>query len=317
MHWKTKAFAQNLIARLPSRLSHACYYGLQRAMGSFREAQGELFLGVALALKERIQKHGGQIDGAVFMEVGTGRRVTLPVVLWLMGAEQIVTVDLHRYVRQPIVALDLLSIVSETSDAARKLRKTAKLRPDRLQRLQSLLKGEWDLPSLFDLCGIKYLAPADAGRLELPASSVDFHISYTVFEHIPANILQQILQEAGRILRPSGLAIHLVDHSDHFAHSDQSISAINFLQYEDSVWARLADNPYMYMNRLRVDDYPPLYQCSGHEISSMESSQDSLLFAQLNNPAFRLASRFRGKSPAVLATMSTWIVSRTHRPGPA
>ena len=84
------------------------------------------------------------------------------------------------------------------------------------------------------------------------------HISYTVFEHIPAPILSDILSEAQRVLRPSGLAIHLIDYSDHFAHSDASISAINFLQYDDAAWSRLADNPYMYMNRLRADDYPAL-----------------------------------------------------------
>lgn len=36
MKWKLKAFIQDVIARLPYRPSHACYYALQGAAGSFR-----------------------------------------------------------------------------------------------------------------------------------------------------------------------------------------------------------------------------------------------------------------------------------------
>ena len=52
----------------------------------------------------------------------------------------------------------------------------------------------------------------------------------------------------------------MVDYSDHFSHSDQTISSINFLRYSDDEWQRYAGNRYMYMNRLRHDDVLALFR---------------------------------------------------------
>lgn len=308
MKWKMKAFIQNMIARLPYHPSHACYYALQRATGSFRHPRVDSYFGMVRALSHHIERQGGQISGATFLEVGTGRCLTLPVLLWCMGAQRIITVDLHRYVRKSIVELDLRTLIA---DAAR-MDGAGAFQPDRLQALQGLLASEWDLPMLAKLCSIDYRAPANAARLDLPAACIDYHISFTVFEHIPGPVIKNILLEAGRLLRPSGLCIHLVDHSDHFSHSDPSISAINFLQYEDADWARLADNPYMYMNRLRADDYPALYASAFHDIHLMESTKELSLLAELSSPTFQLASRFREKSSDTLVTTHSWIVSSHH-----
>jgi len=305
MHWRYKAFIQNQIARLPPRSSRACYYALQKASGSFSAPKVNLFIQAALAFRGHIERQGGIVRGATFLEVGTGRRLTLPVILWLMGAERITTVDLYRYVRLPIIAVDLRALIAEldTFAACREYG----LLPDRVLALKG---SAFDLPAILKLCAINYVAPADAARLNLPDACVDYHISFTVLEHIPGPILRDILLEAARVVRPSGLTIHFVDHSDHFSHSDTSISAINFLQYEDIEWTRLVDNPYMYMNRLRADDYPALYVSAQHEIRLVESTQDRSLLIQLSSPSFRLASRFRQKSSESLATTTSWIVSR-------
>lgn len=306
MHWKLKAYIQTMIARLPTRASHGCYYAMQRATGSFRHAQIDTFVQAALGLRDCIERHGGRIDGATFLEVGTGRRLTLPILLWGMGARRVITVDLHSYVRKSIVELELRALVA----AADRVGTMTGFRADRLSALEDLLTRKWDLEALATLCSIDYRAPADASQLDLPVNSVDYHISYTVLEHIPPSAIIAVLREAGRVLRPSGLAVHLVDHSDHFAHSDPSISAINFLQYEDEAWARLADNPYMYMNRLRVDDYSPLYEAGRQDIREMRSTEDHALLSHLSLPSFTLASRFKGKTKESLATTTTWIVSR-------
>jgi SAM-dependent methyltransferase len=307
-----KAFAQRLIAGLPAPAAGACYYALQRAAGSFRHDQVGVFLQAARSLGRHIEREGGRLDGATVLEVGTGRRFTLPVILWLMGAQRIITVDLHRYIRRSVCALDLHALVTDASAVS----DAPGWRRERVSALRDLLTRRWDLPALARLCSIEYQAPADAARLELPDACVDYHISYTVLEHIPAAILEDILLEAGRVLRPRGLAIHLVDHSDHFSHSDPSVTAINFLQYEDDNWARLADNPFMYMNRMRVDDYSTVYAHANHEILLAESQREPSLSGQLGSPSFRLASRFRDKDPDVLLTMATWFVSRS-RSAPA
>lgn len=75
---------------------------------------------------------------------------------------------------------------------------------------------------------IVYLAPADAANIGLPDGSVDYHISTTVFEHIPREDIEWILKEAKRILKDDGIAIHFIDLSEHFQHQDKSISTITF-----------------------------------------------------------------------------------------
>jgi hypothetical protein len=66
---------------------------------------------------------------------------------------------------------------------------------------------------------------------------------------------EKIINEGNRILSEEGLFVHLIDCSDHFSHNDKSISRINFLQYNVTQWNKLAGNRYVYVNRLRHDDF--------------------------------------------------------------
>lgn len=108
---------------------------------------------------------------------------------------------------------------------------------------------------LLSEANIIYLAPADAANIDLPDASVDYHISTTVFEHIPGEDIKRILKEAKRILKGNGIAIHFIDLSDHFQHQDESITSINFLRYSEKEWERIAGNEFAYCNRLRASDY--------------------------------------------------------------
>jgi SAM-dependent methyltransferase len=305
MHWTHKARLQNLLGALPEPAGNALYYGLQKISGSFREPRNNLFEQAALTIREKTLQAGRTVQGATFLEVGTGRRLTLPVCLWLMGAKTVHTVDLHRYLQDSIVALDLHALAQNQH-----FFDTAAVDSDRVKALRNLLAGSWHRSDLLRLCNINYLAPADAAALKLPAASIDIHFSYTVFEHIPAPVLVDILSEATRLLKPRGLGVHLVDHSDHFSHGDASISAVNFLQYDDATWRRLADNRYMYMNRCRADDYPALYERAGQKILEHEQMRDPDLRKELLSPSFALAGRFASKSEEVLTTTASWIVSQ-------
>ncbi|MFM6005613.1 MAG: methyltransferase domain-containing protein, partial [Sphaerospermopsis kisseleviana] len=96
------------------------------------------------------------------------------------------------------------------------------------------------MQDLLQFINVDYIAPGDASELSIPSNSIDFHTSYTVFEHIPPDIIKAIIKEGKRVLKSNGLFVHKIDYSDHFSHSDKSISAINFLQFSDSEWNRIA-----------------------------------------------------------------------------
>jgi SAM-dependent methyltransferase len=308
MRWTTKARLQSLLGALPEPLGNPLYYALQTLNGSFRAPKNRVYQQAALALAEKTAACGMALQGVTAVEVGTGRRVTLPICLWLLGVDRVHTVDLHRYLNDATTYLDLHALLEDAEFC-----RHPRVRPERIRALAALVASGRPRAQLFELCGLRYAAPADATRLDLPAESVDLHFSFTVFEHIPGSILVPILAEAARVLRPDGLALHLVDHSDHFSHADRSLSPVHFLQFEDTQWDRLAGNRYMFMNRLRADDYEAVYARAGHEIIHHDCQRDDQVYAALRAGAVPLAPRFAGKSPDVLASMSSWIGSRKRR----
>ncbi len=182
------------------------------------------------------------------------------------------------------------------------------------QRFEALLQLNLDIhfriKNLLDFCQIDYIAPGDAADTHLSLGSIDFHTSFNVFEHIPRNILAAILSEGNRIITDTGVFVHRVDYSDHFSHSDTHISPINFLQYSDAEWDRYAGNRYMYMNRLRHDDFVTLFETAGQQILVTEPATDESSLALLREGRLNIDHRFEQKSPEVLAITESWIVSQ-------
>jgi len=160
-----------------------------------------------------------------------------------------------------------------------------------------------DLPSLLRLTNIEYLARTDAGALPLADKSIDFHLSHAVFEHIPAVEIERILSEARRLLAPDGLLLHVIDPSDHFAHDDTSITAINFLQFDDRAWQRLAGNRFMFHNRLRSCEYLALFARAGVRVVRQAETVDEPSLRALKN-GFPLHAQFKHMSPEALAVRS-------------
>jgi SAM-dependent methyltransferase len=182
------------------------------------------------------------------------------------------------------------------------------------KRFQELLafssNSQPSLSQFLDLCRLEYIAPGDAANTRLPDQSIDFHTSYTVFEHIPLKALRQILEEGNRVMRKNGLFIHRIDYSDHFSHSDKSISAINFLRYSDEEWERYAGNRYMYMNRLRHDDFMTLFEAVGHRIVEAQPDLDQRSRQLLRSGDLPLNERFSSKPEEVLAIRGAWMITQ-------
>ncbi|HVF86765.1 MAG TPA: class I SAM-dependent methyltransferase, partial [Pyrinomonadaceae bacterium] len=156
------------------------------------------------------------------------------------------------------------------------------------------------LAELLRLTGIEYHSPADATRLPFSDRSFDFHISNTVLEHVPGDIISGILSEARRVLTPEGLLIHFIDPSDHFSHDDNSITAVNFLQFDQRAWDGLAGNQFMYHNRLRSHQHLELFERAGVRVLRQEKQIDDVALSALQN-GFHLDENFKSLAPEELA----------------
>lgn len=310
MHWMIKAGIQNSVALLPDPLSNQVYYAIQRRFGGLRAISVEDKLRQGIEVAERAEHNGLRVADARVLEVGTGRRLNLPLSLWLQGAQDITTVDLNPYLRPELVHEDLRQIRDE------RVRVEAlfgeRLVHARLRKLLSLA-DDFNLDRLLDTCSIRYLSPGDAARVELEDGVIDLHVSYEVFEHIPGPVLEAILREGSRLLSAKGLLVHYIDFSDHFSHSDQGIGPINFLQYGERAFGLLAGNRYMYMNRLRLDDFRRLYARAGQRVLEQVAAPDAATAQRLAHGKPPLAPAFAAKSPDILATLNAWLVSRPER----
>ena len=309
MHWKLKATIQNAVSRLPSAASYVAYYWIQRHFGGLRQVNPSSRLIAGIETWKRILGQDCSPSGKVFLEIGTGRVPLVPLAYWLMGAERTISIDVNPYLKEELIT-EILRYVSENKEEILKLFGSL-IDRRRFNYLLNFAKSpKLSAANFLDLCQIDYIAPGNAAKITLPEQHIDFHTSYTVFEHIPLSVLVDILQEGNRIIRNNGLFVHRIDYSDHFSHSDKNISAINFLQYSDYEWARYADNRYMYMNRLRHDDFMALFESVGHKIVQVQPEIDQRSKELLSTGKLILNERFSSKTKENLAISRAWIVTK-------
>ena len=308
MHWKLKSAIQNTLSLLPSSASYAAYYQVQRRFGGLRQVNPTINLRAGVETWQQIAEQNYDPVDRVFFEVGTGRATIVPLAYWLMGAKQVITVDANPYVKAELIDEHVRYIATHQAEIENIF--GSLLDRQRFTKLLDLSHNKFDLEEFFALCQIKYLAPTDASDTNLAVDSIDFHTSFTVFEHIPPEVLRRILNEGNRIIKDGGLFVHRIDYSDHFSHSDPTISAINFLQYSDEEWNKYAGNRYMYMNRLRHDDFIDLFKSVGHSIVEAKTYISHRSQKLLQNEEIILDPQFEAKPEDILSIASSWIISQ-------
>lgn len=250
---------------------------------------------------------GITVAGKRVMEIGTGRRLDMPISFYLCGAASVDTFDLNVYLREELVMASLGEIL-RSREAIGDILGPVVGASELAARLDSLatVRG---LDDLYAKTGIRYHAPADAGRTRLADKSIDIQFSYTVFEHIPGPVLEAILRESSRLLADGGVACHHIDPSDHFAHEDKSISKIHFLRFEEQEWSKYNDNQFAYHNRLRRSQYDRIYADAKHVVFFNRPFLDAAALAELRS-GFPLATPFQGMDPEDLCTLVYRVYSR-------
>jgi SAM-dependent methyltransferase len=244
-----------------------------------------------IEMAQWILEMGGKVEGKTFFEVGTGHCPVVPIGFFLCGAEEIVTVDLHKRLDLGILKKSLGWMAENRDEVCGYYDGIAKraVFNERMDLIDSLK----EMPEKFlSEANIQYLAPADAADIDLPDASVDYHISTTVFEHIPKEDIARILKEAKRILKDDGVALHFIDLSDHFQHQNKSITTINFLKYSEEEWVKIAGNEFAYCNRLRASDYFALFKEVGFDVCHKEVQEDKEARESMGS-GFVVDERFR------------------------
>ncbi|MEZ4439911.1 MAG: methyltransferase domain-containing protein [Polyangiaceae bacterium] len=301
MRWYVKSAIQNAMAMLPDAVAWPLYYQLQRNFGELKNPRFDMRFRAAADIAGALATHHDGIAGKTLLEVGTGRSVDVPMVLWLLGAGRVITVDLTHLLRAEIVDQSIRYLI-DGWDEFRPLfapHVDEALLDARFEALTLEARGgvgEADLPRLLRRLDIDYRSPADASRLDLPDGSVDAHFSFVVLQHVPRREILAILREGRRVLKQDGRMIHVANTGDHFAHVDPSLSPLHFLRYSERQWNLIAGNPFMYQNRMRADDYYQVFREAGLELVHTDELIDDQALSD-RRAGIPLHPDFRGREP--------------------
>ncbi|MEO8678473.1 MAG: methyltransferase domain-containing protein [Vicinamibacterales bacterium] len=302
-NWKSKVAIQAVLARVPfgEKVNHALQRLNKRAPVRKQEILGilpTLSSGIAL-----IKKHVA-VEGASVVEVGTGWLPLPTTLLHLCGAKRIVSFDHERHVRYSLIR-EMLDVFSANRDTlANALSLSVATLDERLDRLH----GATDLVEFLALAGITYVAPGDATTTDLLDGEADLFYSYAVLEHVPEDVLNQLVVESKRILRSGGCFYAFIGLHDHYACFDKRISRVHFLQHPEWAWRLFVKNRISYHNRLRERDFIETVERQGARIMEINSVTDPEDVTRVKS--MRLDERFLKFTPEECAVTSTEFVAK-------
>lgn len=156
------------------------------------------------------------LAGLRCLDFGAGYVATDSLVMWLLGASRVDTVDYNAIAQPAALRKAVAAMDEERLLGCAKKYGFVDLK-DFKERL-AILKAMVDEGNLqLDQLSIYYRAPFDAtNRAQVDElQTVDLIWSTSVLEHIHPNYLEPILVNLGRLLTPWGVMVHLIDARDH------------------------------------------------------------------------------------------------------
>ena len=118
---------------------------------------------------------------------------------------------------------------------------------------------------------IEYIAPYNVEQLKIKNFIFDACISSNTFEHLPLEELRKTLTILKSIVKKNGIISAVIDYSDHYCHTDNTIGPLNFLKYSNKDWEKY-NTKYLFQNRLRHQDYRKLFKETGYKILEEKKS---------------------------------------------
>lgn len=262
MNWKLKAIIQGGLARVPwgAKVNNT----LQKIAGgrtNISQYIGSKVKDDWLVHMSHLNRLGFTVQERDMMEIGTGWLPVMPLCFSLSGVRNCYTLDLNRHLKMKDVHVVLGHLEPYLEVIATAAGNSFEQVRHQWNSLMSLRNGE----EILSAAAIEYHAPSDATNSRLKSASIDLVFSNSVLEHVPAEILDRIMCESQRVLKPGGVSLHNVNCGDHYAYFDRSITPINYLRFPEHKW-RWWNNNLLYQNRLRPVDFVESAHRAGLEV---------------------------------------------------
>ncbi|MEM7569463.1 MAG: class I SAM-dependent methyltransferase [Pseudomonadota bacterium] len=199
-----------------------------------------------------LERQDRSIDGITGLEIGSGWFPTIPLIMRLLGAQKYYLTDINPYLDGVTYAATCRYLLENIEALATRFG----FDPDQAREKIA----QW---TTIEEAGLTYLCPFNIA--DVPDDALDLITSRTVLEHIPPQDLTALHAALKPKLKSAGLAVHVVDESDHFEHADHSISRVHFLTMSSAAWG-FANWAYDYQNRLRHHQFNPLFESAGYTV---------------------------------------------------
>jgi len=132
----------------------------------------------------------------------------------------------------------------------------------------------------------------DGRHIPFADESFDLIWSSDVYEHL--RFPKITVEETYRLLRPNGIAVHLIDLKDHFSYINPDPDVVfNCLKCPGWLWEMMTWNRSNYLNRLRASDWATLHESVGFSILSKHNEVSEHIRGTFNeNPKLGYLSKF-------------------------
>lgn len=264
MNWQSKAIMLQILSRLPG--GRSMYRKLQDLKGSTKLDIGAEWP-PRLKLFQWMAGQGIHVEGSRVLEIGTGWHPILPVLLYLFGAREVVSLDVNPWLSRRSLAETMSAILTVVHEIPLDI--CGEDFPKRLGFLEESMPflDVSDIRTFLAKLGITYLCPVDAAHTGFENFQFDFVIHTDVFEHVPPDSLHQILVESHRLLKEGGIHCARICPGDHFAENGK-ITTINFLKFHKMAWYWIGGSGLAYHNRLRCAEYVEMFREVGFNVIS-------------------------------------------------
>lgn len=301
MKWKLKAHSLAVLSRVPG--GRFLYHRLQSLLGTNRLNAAESVQRASEVI-ELITATGQSPRDATVLEIGTGWRPFLPLLLSLSGAKRIVTLDINPWLTKTYAIETFRALSAQLPAVVERLG----LDPEEVRaRYAAVGQSTGSLEALLSAARIEYRCPGDATRTGFPDGTVDFVCSSNVLEHVYPEVIRRIHAESLRVLRPRGLAVHRVNPGDHYAGVDRSITVSNFLRYSEREWRWYGGSGLSYHNRLRCARHGQLLREAGFHLLTERVRIDPRAVEAVRSGVLPVHPDFAGHSPEELAADYVWL----------
>lgn len=280
MYWKTKSAAFRILSTIP--FGGTIHHLLQRHVTREWPRAEPVLDQLIVAARDILA--AADIDGNLgkmrFLEIGAGRDLAAALAMRMLGVGSVTTLDIDR-----LAQIDLIN------HAAQYIARQVGASVPNFANFDDLAAF-----------GIDYRAPMRI--TEIGEESFDCFYSVDTLEHIPPAPLAEVLTTSRTRLKPGGVAVHIIDYSDHYARQGGA-SRINFLRYSDRDWEP-HNSRFLYMNRLRHSQFLELFEKAGFR--SIDAHPFRLDAAEI--PLDELDAKFQAMSIDDVTTLRARIAAR-------